>query len=804
MNIKRVWLLQLIWYLLVCIIMVLILIAVVIVYFDYQLPSKEAIRDVHVQVPLRIYSNDHKLIAQFGAKRRIPVTLDQIPKQLIQASLATEDQRFYEHAGVDLFGLLRAALVVVTTGHKAQGGSTITMQVARNYFLNRRKTYARKMTEILLAYKLDRMFSKDKILELYFNKIFYGHHAYGVGAAARTYYGKKLKQLSLAQIAMLAGLPKAPSALNPLTDPQAAKLRRAHVLENMLSQGYITQQQFKQAVNAPITASYHGEHAQVEAPYVATMIDKRITQVFGEKAAHNDGLVVTSTIDSGMQKKANHALRQGVLSYEKRHGYKGPVTNIKGQVKPTFKAWQQSLQQFNAVNDLKPAATLAVNDSAQTALMLLKEGRIVRLPWSGMQWARPRIMKNGYPHLGDRPDQPSDILEQGDVVYIDQDSQGQWQLSQKPKVEGALVAMDPHNGAVKALVGGFSETYGQFNRVTQANRQAGSSFKPFVYSSALHKGYSLATMINDAPVVMRQNDIKGWWRPENDTRKFYGPTSVLTGLTKSRNLVSIRLLQLVGLKYARQYVTRFGFEKSQLPNGLSLALGTSAVTPMRMANAYSVFANGGYRVQHHIIASIKNSETGRVLQSTQPPEAVDDNNPEPENVATRAISEQNAYLMTQALRNVIQHGTGRAAKSIGRDDLAGKTGTSDKQQDGWFCGFNHDLVTVTWLGYDRPKSLHEYGAQSALPVWIDFMKQALQDKPESVMSQPPGIISMRINPKTGEIAKPGDKHAIYEYFDVDHLPKKLQNQQGGQEGTESVEPNDTGSESTSDFDKRLY
>lgn len=808
MNRKSSLLLQLIWYLLGCVIMLMVIIGVVIAYFEYQLPSKEAIRDVHVQVPLRIYSKQHQLIAQFGSKRRIPVKLKQIPKNLIQASLATEDQRFYEHSGVDFFGLLRAAIVLVTTGHKSQGGSTITMQVARNYFLNRHKTYARKMTEILLAYKLDHMFSKDKILELYFNKIFYGHHAYGVGAAARTYYGKKPKQLTLPQAAMLAGLPKAPSALNPLTNPQAAKIRRAHVLKRMLDQDYINQQQYKRALNTPITASFHGEHEQVEAPYVATMIDKRIRQAYGEKAAHNAGLVVTSTIDAHLQQQANRALRKGVLGYEKRHGYKGPIKNIQGQISPTLSAWQQALQPIEGVNGLDPAVTLAINDDDKTATMLLKQGKIVQLSWPGMKWARERIMKNGYPHLGDQPKKPSDVLKQGDVVYVTQDKNNMWQLSQKPKVEGALVAMDPHNGAIRALAGGFSQTYGQFNRVTQAYRQAGSSFKPFVYSSALHKGFSLATMINDAPVVMRQNDIKGWWRPENDTRKFYGPTSVLTGLTKSRNLVSIRLLQLVGIQYAREYVTRFGFEKQRLPRGLSLALGTAAVTPLRMVNAYSVFANGGYRVQHHIIDQIKNSETGEILQQTSPPIAPQNAESEPTNEARQVIPKKNAYLMTQALRNVIQNGTGRAAKSIGRSDLAGKTGTSDKQKDGWFCGFNQNLVTVAWLGYDSPQSLHEYGAQSALPMWIDFMKQALKGKPEALMNQPPGIVSMRVNPKTGNIAKPGNQNAIYEYFDVDHVPKKLQNQKNEQAGvggsdTQANATNNEDNASTA-VEERLY
>lgn len=801
---QRTWVLQLIWYLIACIIMLMVLIGVVITYFEFQLPSKQAIRDVHVQVPLRIYTQDHKLIGQYGGKRRRPVTLDQIPKTLIHAVLATEDQRFYEHSGVDFFGLIRAAIVLVTTGHKAQGGSTITMQVARNYFLNRKKTYSRKITEILLAYKLDHMFSKDKILELYFNKIFYGHHAYGVAAAAHTYYGKQPKQLSLAQAAMIAGLPKAPSALNPLTNPQAAKQRRAHVLERMLSQGYITKQQFKQAATEPITAKFHGEHSHIDAPYVATLIDKKIVEQYGEKAAHNDGLVVTSTINSHLQKQANRALRHGLLSYEKRHGYRGPIKNIKGQVPPTFSDWLSYLQSLDTVNKLEPAVVLALDDNDKTAQMLTKDGHIVDVKWAGMKWARPRIMKNGRAHLGDKPDKPSDILKQADVVYLNPADDG-WQLSQRPKVEGALVSMDPQNGAVRALVGGFANHYGQFNRATQGRRQAGSSFKPFVYSSALHKGYSLATVINDAPVVMRQNDIQGWWRPENDTRKFYGPTSVLTGLTESRNLVSIRLLQLVGLRYARNYITRFGFDKDQLPKGLSLALGTATVTPMHMANAYSVFANGGFNVQHHIIQSVKNSETGQVLQKASPPVAYTSDQQDEQtikNQAARAIPAKNAYLMTQALRNVIQHGTGRAAKSLGRQDIAGKTGTSDKQQDAWFCGFNHHLTSVVWVGYDQPRSLHEYGAQAALPIWIDFMGKALKNKPESIMDQPPGIVSMRINPKTGKIAGPDDKEAIYEYFDVDHIPQKLQNQHNNQQQSSPL--NSSEGQSDTAVEQRLY
>ena len=763
--------------------MLAFIVVAIIIYFESQLPTVNELKDVHLQIPLRIYASDGKLVAEYGGKRRIPVGLNQIPLTVINATLSTEDQRYFSHSGVDFRGLARAAFVLVLTGRKKQGGSTITMQVARNYFLSRRKTYTRKIKEILLALKIDHIFSKNKVLELYFNKIFYGNHAYGIAAAAQVYYGKQLNQLTLPQAAMLAGLPKAPSAINPIANANKALKRRNHVLWRMHDEKFITDDVYAKAVLAPITAKYHKLKIQLKAPYVTEAVRKEMRAEYG-KTVYSQGLNVYTTINSRLQKAANFALFQGVMAYDKRHGYRGPEKSLGNTVPDDLTIWQKALKKIPIANGLGPAVVIAVNDQAKTATVLLQYGDETTIQWPNMRWARRQSFdKTGEELLGVRPRKPSDIVKIGDVIRVNNDKK--WELSQLPQVEAALVVMNPKTGGVLAMAGGFNYSKNKFNHVIQAYRQPGSSFKPFVYSAALAKGFTLASMINDAPVVLRANSESGLWRPENDTGKFYGPTSLKQALIKSRNLVSIRLLQLIGLSYATDYVTRFGFRPNQLPHGLSLALGTAEVTPLQMVTGYAVFANSGHQVYAHLINRITDS-TGKVIYKTSSPYVcnakcqskihLNNINQEtkalsPRPMAQQVITPQNAYLITHALQDVILYGTGRPALVLQRPDLAGKTGTTNKKKDAWFSGYNRKLVATSWMGFDSPRPLFEYGAQAALPIWIDFMRVALKGKSLANVPQPPGIVTIRINPKTGQRAIPGSKKAIFEMFREQYIPK---------------------------------
>lgn len=752
------------WALLSMMITMVIILGCVYTYMELQLPNVEVLKDVHWQVPMKVYTADGKLIAEYGAKRRIPVTLDQIPKLLIQATLATEDRRYYSHPGVDFIGLVRAAKAVIETGRKVQGAGTITMQVARNFFLTHKKTYTRKIKEILLALKIDKELSKDKVLELYFNKIYYGNRAYGVGAAARVYYGKTLDQLNLPQLAMIAGLPQAPSRDNPLRNPKAAIRRRNHVLYRMLDQGYITKAQYQQATRAPITASYHEQRVQVRAPYIAELVRQMMVAQYGKKA-YESGYKVYTTINSQLQLDASHVLQDGLLAYTQRHGYRKPTQNLGWPDLQDLPVWQKTLASMPDVDRLQPAAVLTVG--YQYITVLLANGKDVRINWNGLSWARPQLA-DGY--VGLKPKRASDIVNPGDVIWVFPEPNNQWRLTQLPQAQGALISMSPKNGAILALVGGFDYSLSNFNRVIMAQRQPGSNFKPFIYSAALAKGYTLASTINDAPVVMNDTGENRLWRPTNDTRKFYGPTRVRVGLTESRNLVSIRLLQLIGVPYAINYLNKFGFDTNKLPHSLSLALGSGVVSPLHIAQGYSTFANGGYAVHPHFIAKIV-SQNNRVIYQANPATAPDPDassaavaSTQPVNIAPEVLTPQNAYLMTQAMRGVIQSGTGRAAKVLHRSDLAGKTGTTNKQRDAWFSGFDSKVETTVWVGFDNMKSLHEYGAQAALPIWINFMRYALKGVPESTMAQPSDIVTVRIDPKTGLLASPDQSNAIFEVF----------------------------------------
>lgn len=729
-------------------------------YIEHKLPDIDALNTVQLQTPLQIFTQDKKLIATFGEKRRVPLPYDQIPKQLIQAVLATEDQRYFQHGGVDLPGLGRAAVQLALTGRKVQGGSTITMQVARSFYLTRHKTFGRKIREILLAIKIDHKLTKEKILELYLNKVFLGNRAYGVEAAAEVYYGKHLNELSLDQFAMLAGLPKAPSTLNPLANPTAAMKRRNHVLWRMYDQGYIDEATYNKAIKEPLNASYHDLRTEVKAPYVAELARAQLEQVYGD-SIYTDGFKAYTTVESKLQYYANNAVRDNVLAYDSRHGYRGSEGNLGSPSIDKMEEWAASLRKIPKINILEPGAVVEIND--RSISVLRSDGEIVIVPWSGLSWARKQINAD---YLGAMPKRASQVVKLGDIVRIAPAPKG-YQLVQNPKAEGGLVALNPVNGAILAMVGGFDYQTSKFNRVTHAQRQPGSSFKPFVYSAALDKGYTLATVVNDAPLVIENPSDGSLWRPQNDNHKFNGPTRIRMAIMQSRNLVTIRVLALMGMPYAINFMQRFGFVKSQLPPGLSLALGTAMVTPLQLAQAYAVFANGGQKVSPFIIDSIYNAKDQLIYQA-KPLIACSSNCPKDITIAPRVLSQENAFLVTSALHDVVQRGTAKQAKDLGRNDLAGKTGTTQNQVDAWFAGYNPDMVAVTWMGFDQPQSLHEYGSKAALPMWMQFIQRALKNKPSHILNRPPGIETVKIDPATGK--RSNASSAIYEYFMQPFVP----------------------------------
>lgn len=752
---------------------------VIILFLNAKLPSVGSLRDAQLQLPLKIYTLDGQLIGEYGTKRRTPINIDAVPKELKLAVLATEDSRFYDHNGVDLKGLVRAGVRLITTGRKSQGASTITMQVARNFFLTRKKTFARKLNEILLAIKIEKAFSKDEILELYLNKIYFGKSAYGVEAAARVYYGKSVDELDLSQMAMIAGLPQAPSAINPLNNAQAALKRRSHVLKRMRHYEFISEEIYQQALAKPISAKYHRRVVDVEAPYVAEMARQEIVHKFGSRA-YTDGFEVYTTIDSRLQHQAQNAVQQGLLEYDKRHGYRGPSDHLNltdEQLKAAPDQVAKLLKQYKRTKRLQPALVVSVSDE-QCEIILL-DGSKNTIQLSQMNWAKKRLSPN---RIGAAPKKASDVVESGDIIYVESSKKG-YILSQIPKAQGALVSVHPNNGAILALVGGFDFSLSNYNRAQQAARQAGSNFKPFIYAAALEHGLTPATIINDAPVVYEDNQLEGYWRPQNDSRRFYGPTRLRVGLTKSRNLVSIRLLQATGVQNTIDTLSQFGFEQHKLPRGLSLALGTSTVTPLELVSGYAAFANGGYQIDPHIVAwaqdddgnmlyqpnfkaSCQNCEQNRLdalaLKTMQHANQIDE--------PIRAISPQTSYIMTSILQDAIQTGTGRRALALNRADLAGKTGTTNNKIDAWYTGYHQSLVTSVWVGFDEPVSLNEYGSQAALPIWMKMMGPALSGIPIQQPKQPSGLVTVKIDPETGLLARPGQSNAIFEIFTQETAP----------------------------------
>lgn len=827
-------------------------------YLEPQLPSVEGMSDTRLQVPLRIYSSDGSLLGEFGEKRRIPKTLDEIPELVQQAFLAAEDNRFYEHDGVDYQGILRAVINLIKTGERGQGGSTITMQLARNFYLTKEKTYIRKIREIFLALKIEQEVSKQKILELYLNKIYLGNRAYGVAAAAYIYYGKSLDELTIAQIAMIAGLPKAPSRYNPVVDPERALSRRNYVLSRMRSLDFISADVYEYEKQVPVTAERKLSRVEVPAPYVNEMVRAEIVQQFGEEA-YSRGLNVYTTIKDKLQLAANASLWKGLVDYDRRHGFRGVIRHVElneaAAGSGPLNEDEALLKILEADSDfglLQPALVLSIHDEPEEvaenekqigddaadsqeepvtgryARILLKNGERAVLPWAGISWARPYVSLN---RVGEEPKQVSDVLSAGDVIWVSGQEEGTLALAQAPEVQGALVALAPNDGGIQALKGGLDFRQSKFNRVTQAQRQPGSGFKPVIYSAALSKSFTPASLINDAPVVFEDEQLEASWRPENYSGRFHGPTRLRMALYKSRNLVSIRLLRSIGVGYATKYARNFGFDDSTLPHDLSLALGSGGVSPLQMARAYAVLANGGYRVQPYLIERIEDMEgnvlfeadpavacvacrlaersqagvsagaAGSAVEGEQGDGSVSAASPsveaEAEEVlmvlprqAERTLEPRLVYQMNSMLQDVVLRGTGRRAMSLGRKDLAGKTGTTNDQKDAWFNGYNPGLVAVTWVGFDllKPLGQVETGSKAALPIWIDFMKEALAGVPEKHFQRPDGLVTMKINAETGAAASDLDKNAIFEIFRSENAPAIGDSAAGTNAGSKSGAP----------------
>ncbi|MDI1291362.1 MAG: penicillin-binding protein 1A [Methylobacter sp.] len=719
-------------------------------YFLYNklsvdLPDIKTLHNVKYQIPLSIYTKDNLLIAQFGEKKRTPINIEDVPQQLINAFIAAEDDSFYQHPGVDFKGLLRAGLQLALTGKKKQGGSTITMQVTRNFLLSNEKTYTRKLKEIMLALKIEQEYPKEKILELYLNQIFMGHRAYGIDAAAQTYYGKPLSELSLAEHAMIAGLPKAPSLYNPITNETRAIERRNYVLQRMLELNHITQRDYENASRQPSSARLQSISPEISAPYLAEMVRQKIFELYGEQA-YTSGFKVYTTLNGALQTTANQALIDTLHAYDERHGYRHSSINKGG-----------NFSELPVIGDTLPATVIGVKNNLPT--VRLQNNTLIEIPKENIKWA-----------VGTTGRSP---LQVGDITRIRQLQNNTWALTQIPETEGAFVSLDPSNGAILALTGGFDFFRNKYNRVTQSKRQPGSGFKPIIYTTALEQGYTAASLINDAPIIDNPGK-ENEWRPENYSKRFYGPTSIRSALTHSRNIISIRLLKEMGVEKAVTTALRFGFTEQQIPKTLSLALGSGYASPLQMARLYATFANGGFLIKPYFIERIESNE-GEIIYQAKPKTACpscDSNQDLGRNYAPRIITPQICFLMNSLLRDVVQHGTATGAKVLGRQDLAGKTGTTNEQRDAWFNGYTQSNVAIAWVGFDdfSPLGNRETGGVTALPMWIDFMRTALKDTAENPLEVPTGIVKAFISPKTGLLTTSNNSDGIWEFFQADHVP----------------------------------
>ena len=757
-------------------------------YLSPKLPEAEALQDIKLQTPLRILSADGQLIGQFGEQKRIPARYEDLPETFINALLAAEDDGFFEHAGIDFLGLARAVSELVATGSKQSGGSTITMQVARNFFLTLDQTFIRKFTEILLALEIEQRLSKEQILELYVNRVFLGHRSYGFETAAQTYYGKSLSELTLAEHAMLAGVPQAPSRNNPLSNPSRSEVRRNWILGRMLTLGMIDQAAHDEAVESVDVASFYGLRVEVDADYVAEMARQVAVEKLGS-AAYNDGYVVHTTVDGNLQQAARDSVIDGLITYDNRHGWRGPEQRhppLEDEQPETLTPrWERALRAMPVVADLLPAIVTALDSEGAT--LLVRGGEQGRLSWQDdLRKIRRYVTED---RRSARPTEIADLLSVGDLIRVSKKGDS-YKLAQVPRVQGALVSLDPTDGSIKALVGGMGFVLSKFNRATQAKRQPGSNFKAFLYAAAIENGIHPATLINDAPVVVGNLTDEDLWRPENDSGRFYGPTRVREALTFSRNLVSIRVLQQLGVRKLIEMADRTGFDVEEMQPNLTLALGTHAFTPLDIARGYTAIANGGFRVEPWLIDRIEDVDGNIIFQSDplivcrecENPSAGDEPDEisriedlfepaEPEfREAPRIIDERVTYVLTSMLEDVIKRGTGRRARVLERDDLAGKTGTTNGPRDAWFSGYNRDLVTTTWVGFDDYSLLgrREFGGTAALPIWIDYMRVALPPE-EAAAEMPPGVVRLRIDKESGTRTS-SQSSSIWEVFLEEFTP----------------------------------
>ena len=781
-------------------------------YVEPGLPRAETIRDIPLQIPLRIFSRDGYLISEIGERRRILVTFEDLPPNIVHAFVSAEDRRFFDHPGIDYQGIARSFARLLRSGEISGGGSTLTQQLARDYFLTREQLFTRKLREAFLAYKIEQEFTKEQIMALFLNKMFFGQRAYGVAAAAQVYFNKNLRDVNAAEAATLAGVLPAPSRYNPVYSAANAEMRRGYVLGRMHDLGYLDDASFAEAMDFPMESQLHGAAVELNAPYVAEMVRSEMLKRFGE-GTYTAGYQVVTALDSRLQTAANYALRNGLLEFTRRRGYRGPAMNLELSddvlTKP-FEEWpieiRETLEQY-APGGLSVALVTAVSEN-NSANIVLGGGVQASLPWSGINWAKPYIDRET---TGPAPEAVADVLSVGDLIYVMPTSNGSWALAQVPEAQGAVVAIDPLDGAVAALTGGFDFTMSKFNRARQAYRQPGSSFKPFIYSAALEQGNTPATIILDAPVVINSSELEAVWRPLNYSGRFYGPTRMREALVRSMNLVSVRLLLFnTGIGNAVRHIENFGFGRAALPRNGSLALGGGAASPLDMAQGYAIIANGGHAVKPYVIDAIYGPE-GETLYRGEPAVVCDEcvpkepdyrsgRRPGPEMtldamadvalnyrpdastapelfkdvvIAPQALSPQNMFLVQDMMRDVVRRGTGRRAMALGRNDLSGKTGTSNDRRDAWFGGFNADLASIVWVGYDddRPLGPGEEGSRTALPIWVEFSRIALAGVPEHQMPMPEGIVSVLIDRESGCPARSGQRNVVFEVFRAGNVPK---------------------------------
>jgi len=790
-----------------------------------RLPSVAVLKDYHMQVPLRVLSVDGKLIASFGETRRIPVAIADVPDRLKHAVLSAEDADFYHHPGVDWHGIVRAGWhVIITGGDKGPGGSTITQQVARNFFLSPEKLYSRKLTEIFIALRIEHELSKDQILELYLNKMFLGHRSYGVAAAAEYYYGKTLDQLTVAECALIASTFQLPSAVNPINSPKRAIARRNWVLGEMLRHRYITKAVYEESIAEPNHAYAHEQPIEVDAPYLAEMVRRQVIDRLGNDAL-TEGYVVKTTVQSALQQSAVEAVRNGLIAYDHRHGWRGPEAHQDLDPNASDTDYNRLLSNYTSVSGMQPGLVTA-SDATQATVYLPSHENIT-LDLAAIRWARPHINDD---RVGAVPTRVDSVLKRGDIIRLARDEKGAWQLAQIPNAQAGFTSLNPEDGAIEALVGGFNFGRSKFNRAVMAARQPGSSFKPYLYSAAFERGFTPASIINDAPLALPDpSRPNGIWTPSNDDGKFAGPMRLREALVQSKNLVSIRLLDAVGVNFVRDYATRFGFSLDAIPANLTMALGTASVSPMSMARGYAVFANGGYLVTPYFIHEIDDrngkpvylANPARACRSCQerlldtspagPPPAAMNKTPansltaassstiaapaesssvsgvgeavlpadvhgdsaHPPVLAPRVIGPRNDYLITSLMKDVILRGTGSAARALDRPDIAGKTGSTNDHRDAWFVGFNGDLSTAVWVGFDDYSSLGrgEFGAKAALPIWMEYMAAALKGTPLSTLPMPPGISTVWINRDSGLPTSADDPNGMNEMFKVEDIDR---------------------------------